>query len=338
MPLIEPAAEAWDAFLERTPGGHPLQTTPWAQLKTDFGWQARRLAVAEEGSILAGAQMLVRRLGPFAVAYVPKGPVVAEPEGLAELLRGLHQEARRRGAVYLKLEPEWRQGSWLSDLARAHGFRASPESFQPRSTLWVSLEGEEEEILGRMHAKWRYNIRLAGRRGIEVTRDDDPGLEAFGRIMAATGRRDAFGVHSAEYYRAAYRAFRRRGWVALFLARHDGRPVAGLMAFRLGPAAYYLFGGWDGREGWRMPNHALQWAAMCWAREAGCRYYDLWGIPDEIGRRGEQDGDLERRDGLWGVYRFKRGFGGQVVRYLPALDAVYRPRLHRLYRLLRRLR
>lgn len=338
MPLIKPTPQVWDTFVERTPGGHPLQTTPWGELKSAFGWQPRRLAVEHNGALLAGAQVLFRRLGPIVVAYAPKGPVVAEPEALAELSRGLHALARRHRATYLKVEPEWPAGSWLAELLGVHGFEPSTESFQPRSTLWVSLEGDEEAVLGQMHAKWRYNVRLAERKGILVEQAGEEGLEAFARIMAATSGRDGFGVHSSAYYRRAYRAFAPRDWAALFLARYEGQALAGLMAFRLGPAAYYFYGGWDGREGSRMPNHALQWSAMRWARERGCLGYDLWGIPDEIGERGEEEGDLERRGGLWGVYRFKRGFGGQMVRYAPAHDAIYRPFLHRLYRLARRWR
>jgi peptidoglycan pentaglycine glycine transferase (the first glycine) len=42
---------------------------------------------------------------------------------------------------------------------------------------------------------------------------------------------------------------------------------------------------------------------------------------------------VERHDGLWGVYRFKRGFGGRVARFAGAFDRVYNPLMYRLYRL-----
>jgi lipid II:glycine glycyltransferase (peptidoglycan interpeptide bridge formation enzyme) len=80
----------------------------------------------------------------------------------------------------------------------------------------------------------------------------------------------------------------------------------------------------------RMPTYLLQWAAMRWARDRGCTSYDLWGLPDE-------DEDVleanftERSDGLWGVYRFKRGFGGQVMRAAAAWEKVYQPLLYQLY-------
>ena len=80
-----------------------------------------------------------------------------------------------------------------------------------------------------------------------------------------------------------------------------------------------------------MPNYALQWAAMQWAKSRGCTEYDLWGIPDEDEATLEAQ-YLERSDDLWGVYRFKRGWGGQLVRSIGAWDQVYNPALYAAYR------
>ena len=83
----------WDAFVAAHPDGHLLQTSQWAALKCQFGWQVERVASTKDGHIVAGAQVLLRRL-PWGqtLAYVPKGPLVdwrnprlAQP--LLELLR-----------------------------------------------------------------------------------------------------------------------------------------------------------------------------------------------------------------------------------------------------------
>jgi lipid II:glycine glycyltransferase (peptidoglycan interpeptide bridge formation enzyme) len=86
-----------------------------------------------------------------------------------------------------------------------------------------------------------------------------------------------------------------------------------------------------------MAPYAVQWAAMQWAKERGCTTYDLWGIPDY------EESELEaqftgRSDGLWGVYRHKRGYGGKIVRYAGAFDYVYSKLLYGLYQLLYKLR
>jgi len=85
---------------------------------------------------------------------------------------------------------------------------------------------------------------------------------------------------------------------------------------------------------------ALQWAAMRWARDRGCTRYDLWGIPDEVGAdpAAYADPDSWGEGGLWGVYRFKQGFGGQVVRYTGAWDMPLSKVEYALYRLAVRAR
>jgi lipid II:glycine glycyltransferase (peptidoglycan interpeptide bridge formation enzyme) len=91
-----------------------------------------------------------------------------------------------------------------------------------------------------------------------------------------------------------------------------------------------VYGGSSEMERERMPNYLLQWEAMRWAKARGCEEYDLWGVPDESQEALEAH-FAERSDGLWGVYRFKRGFGGDVRRAVQASDRVYRPLLYRLY-------
>ncbi|MFN8598383.1 MAG: peptidoglycan bridge formation glycyltransferase FemA/FemB family protein [Anaerolineae bacterium] len=63
----------------------------------------------------------------------------------------------------------------------------------------------------------------------------------------------------------------------------------------------------------------------------GCTEYDLWAFPTKTKRPEAQY--LDRSDDLWGVYRFKRGFGGKVVRFAGAYDRVYDPLLYQAYKL-----
>jgi len=182
--------------------------------------------------------------------------------------------------------------------------------------------------LARMKQKCRYNVRLAEKREINVRPWQD--LDGFHRLMQITGGRDGFGVHSPEYYRRAYELFHPAGMAELLVAEYAGRPLAALMVFALGQRSYYLYGASSEEERNRMPAYLLQWRAMQWARQRGCQEYDLWGIPD-FDEDHLEAGFETRADGLWGVYRFKRGFGGQVKRAAQALDRVYSPLLYRLF-------
>jgi len=326
-----PDPEAWDRFVAGDPSGHLLQTWAWGDLKAAFGWRARRLAVERDGALLAGAQILYRRFGPLSVAYVPKGPVLCDDsDDVARALwAAVHRDARRSHAVFIKVEPPWRDSDpcrheWLA----RYGFQPSDATIQPRRTIVVDLTPDEDTLLAKMKSKWRYNIRLAERKGVLVKQVGAEGVPTFYDLMRITAERDEFGIHSAAYFHRALELFAPSGRAALFLAYLDGEPLAGLMAFAFHGRAWYMYGASSNRHRETMPNHRLQWHAMLWAKAKGCREYDLWGIPDV-------DPDSHA---LAGVGRFKEGFGGEAVRFVGAYDYAYSPVLMRVAGLLRSLR
>ncbi len=319
MPLVD--AAQWSVFLARHPAAHILQTAAWGELKSAFGWQAERVVAGE-----AGAQILFRRLPlGFTLAYIPRGPIGApNPEFWAEI----DAICRSRRAVFLKVEPD----IWEEEHAEIpQGFRPSPHSIQPRRTVVINLQGSEEELLARMKQKTRYNIGLAEKKGVIVRPWED--IAGFSKMMDVTAARDEFGVHSEAYYRKAHELFHSAGTCELLVAEYEGKPLAALMAFARGPRAWYFYGASTNEERNRMPTYLLQWEAMRWARAKGCTEYDLWGVPDEDESQLEAQFEA-RSDGLWGVYRFKRGFGGTVKRAASAIDRVYISPLYTAYKVL----
>ena len=334
-----PDAQAWDDFVARHPAGHILQTPAWGQLKESFGWRSQWVTLAgDPGQIAAGALALYRPLplGLGRIAYVPKGPLLdwEYSGGVAEaLMSALHRAARKQRAILHKLEPDLPDAPQWRARLRALGFRPSPQGVQPRRTLIVNLEAEEEDILRAMKQKTRYNVRLAARKGVAVRQGrGEADLALFNALMSATAARDDFRVHEPAYYRRAWELFAPAGRAALFLAEFEGAALAGVMVFALGARAWYFYGASANERRNLMAPYALQWAAMRWARGRGCRTYDLWGVPDEDKATLEAE-FTHRSDGLWGVYRFKRGFGGRLTRSVGAWDKVYRPGRYALYRL-----
>ncbi len=355
--LLPPAdAVTWDRFVAAQPSGHLLQSWGWGAFKRGQGWTPARLAVYDRTDALqATAGVLFRRPArgvPISVAYVPRGPVMAFDEAqppTVALLAGLHSLCRRRGAIFLKIEPNCEADPRLARMLAAAGFRPA-RRVQPVRTILLDLQpaAPEDALLAAMKPKTRYNIRLAGRRGVTVRPATTPAdLQAFYDLMTVTGTRDEFAVHSLDYYQSALAQFgpklsfqeREPGsgvgpQATLLLADHPDhpQPLAGLMAFAFGAEAIYMYGASSdaGRE--HMPTYLLQWAAMRWARAQGCHRYDFWGIPDDPTAEAPADGDNPNvRQGLWGVYRFKQGFGGREVTYPGAWDFVYRPLAYRLY-------
>jgi lipid II:glycine glycyltransferase (peptidoglycan interpeptide bridge formation enzyme) len=318
----------WDSFVAAHPQGHLLQGFAWGKLKENFGWQPVRLALLEADRIQATAQVLFRRLPLVTLAYVPRGPVVDWNNKVAVkmLLQAIERAGRARRAVFLKIEPNLPHAPALHERLRGLGFRSS-RTVQPRSTLVLNLELDEDELLGQMKSKTRYNVRLAGRRGVTIrSAQHIDEVSVFYDMLLETAQRDAFGIHTLAYYQAVYHLFNASGQGNLLFAEREGQLLAALWAIAFGQETIYMYGA-SRREGQRhMPTYLLQWEAMRWARSRGCSRYDLWGIPDSVAT--EQDERVRKkeknvRDGLWGVYRFKQGFGGEIVRTPGAYDLPY---------------
>jgi len=317
---------AWRDFLANHPKAHILQTAEWGELKSGFDWEPVRLLSGE-----TGAQILFRRLPlGFTIAYLPK-PLDSIYDNAA-FWEELDVVCRLKRAVFLKLEPDaWQDVAGSGNpppVSHLTGFSPSLGNIQPPRTIVIDLRGSEDEILARMKQKTRYNIRLAAKKNVTVRAWDD--LDGFHQMMRVTGGRDGFGVHSLEYYRRAYKLFHPTSMAEILVAEFGGKPLAALMVFVRDGRSYYMYGASTDEERNRMPTYLLQWEAMRWARERGAQGYDLWGVPDESEDMLEAQFE-SRRDGLWGVYRFKRGFGGEVKRAEQAFDRVYNPVLYWVY-------
>ena len=328
MPIV--SLTDWNQFLSNHPNAHLLQTGEWGELKSAFGWKPVRLVNGE-----AGVQVLFRKLPlGLTIGYIPKGPL---GRGNAEFWQEIDFVCRKNHAIFHKWEIDgWKEveddffieRATIMYLQQKMGYKESPHNIQPPRTIVVDISGDEEEILARMKQKTRYNIRLAEKKGVTVRAWND--IESFHKMMLVTGGRDGFGIHSLEYYKRAYELLHPKGLAEILVAEYEGKPLATLFVARNGNCAYYLYGASTDEERNRMPTYLLQWEAMKWAKARGCEKYDLWGVPDEDEATLEANFE-SRHDGLWGVYRFKRGFGGELKRAAQAMDRVYNPLLYWAY-------
>jgi len=310
----------WDAFVSGHASGHILQSWEWGEIKAEGGWRPIRLVLHSQGHIQGAAQVLVRSL-PFGfgrLAYVPKGPVIdwRDPQRRDEMIDALRRVAAEQRVIAVKVEPEILDGPVALDLHRA-GLQAS-SPVQMRSSIWVDLTTSEEEMLARQKQKTRYNIRLAARRGVTVERGSSSDLDAWYEMYRTTAQRDAFTIHTLDYYRLVLATLEPRGMARLLLARHEGDLLAGIIVFCFGARAQYMYGASSNSKRNLMAPYLVQWEGMRWAKQQGAEIYDLWGIPDRLA----EDEDL------WGVYRHKRGYGGETVRYIGAFDLVHAPLRH----------
>ena len=320
----------WDAAIEALDGSI-LQSWRWGAFKSKHGWSATRLLVTLDGKPRIAAQVLDRPVGPMTVLYAPRGPAVAESDqpAVAALTLAIDNLASQRRAAIAFLEPD-RTDLVLPDSGNL-GWDVSSVELQPLRTIKVRVDRDDDEILAGMKNKSRYNVRLAGRRGVSVRVADLSEIVDFYEVLEETSHRDEFGIHSIEYYADMLDVF--GDDAALLIAEYEGAIAAGAIVLRHGAEAIYMFGASSREYQRHMPTHLLQFEAMRWAREHGCVWYDLWGIPPTDTPPDEADGgELNVRSGLWGVYRFKQGFGGEVVDYPGVFERQYYPRLINLWR------
>ncbi len=298
-------------FLEDSPGCHFAQSPLWARVKA--GWKYELvLSEGESGEIAGGAGALIRKLPVFGnIIYCPRGPVCGDDSRVLEdITSGLKELMGRYRAFAVIAEPdvlesdmEFRAG------AQALGWRFGKvrdarDTIQPRSVFRVDLSGKtEEEVMAAFHKKLRYNIRLAQRRGVEVAEGGREDIEAFAGLMEVTARRDGFTARGREYYYRLWDALAPEH-LTLLLARAQGELLAGGLFVHMGGKTWYLYGASGDEHRNLMPCHLMQWEAIRRAIQRRDRLYDLRGfleITDETDPRG-------------GLYRFKRQFGGDLVR------------------------
>ncbi len=288
-----------------------LQRWAWGAFKERHGWRVVR--DAGDGFVV---QMLLKRKFGVTIGYVPRGPALdwSDTASVSACLRALTNLCKREGIALALIEPD----AMLPADFNLPRYDLSPSnlSVQPLRTIIVRCDRDDDALLAAMKQKTRYNVRLAAKRGVTVRQGSVDDLPAFWALLQTTATRDAFGVHTLDYYTDLLRFFPPPDHGALLCAEYGGEIVAAAILLRGGPHAIYLAGASSDTHREHMPTYALQYAALQWARDAGCTHYDLWGIPPTDAPPDAVQGEQQNvRDGLWGVYRFKQGFGGDVVSY-----------------------
>ena len=289
----------------------------------------------------------------LSILYSPKGPLLdwANESLRKRVLNDLQSFAMKQGAIFLKMDPDVVLGTGipnseddvvdnvgqavLSELKR-RGWMYASDQIQFKNTVQIDLNPSEEEILARMKQKTRYNIRLAERKGVAVRVGTKEDLPMLYKMYAETSVRDGFVIRDEGYYETVWEMFMpsanslisnspvanlQSPFTEPLIAEVNNEPGAAIFVFYFAGRAYYVYGMSRDVHREKMPTYFLQWEAMKRAKANGCSIYDMWGAPDVF----------DESDSMWGVYRFKEGFGGKVIRTLGARDFAPNPLWYKLY-------
>ncbi len=326
--------DRYNRFVASHPKGHFLQLWEWGLVKKGMGWEPLPLVLEQDGEI-RGSLLILKKKLPVpgmkkCIFYSPRGPVVdVEDEELCRILfEGARRAAKDHGAVFLKIDPDVVYSNGVfQDILKKCGFKRNEtglnfEGVQPNFVFRLNIIPSEEKLLKNMHSKTRYNIKLARRKGVKVREaENEEDLKTFYTLLEETAERDKFLIRGYEYFEWIWDLMVKSGYAQLFMAEYEGQVIAAALALILGDKVWYLYGASSNKYRNVMPNYLLQWEMIRWARNNGCSVYDFRGV----------SGDLDENNPLYGLYRFKRGFGGEFIEFMGEWDRVYSPFLYWLW-------
>lgn len=339
------------------------QTAFWSAVKQNMGLSSfavelspgRTVPAPVIANALYDMLIIIRQIDRnSSIAYVPYGPEV-EPEEeyqgrfleeLSELLRPFLP----KHCIAIRYELCWQSywakdkdcyddtGNWTGEpeqYAREFrfnfqtvykNFRQANGNSLPSSTVFIDLRDDYPTILRRMKPKTRYNIGLALRKGITVQRAGMESLEIWNRLYAESAMRNGFLVHDPKHFKAVLqtRADDTLSPVDIYLliARMDNKPLAAMFLAISDIRGVYLYGASSSSHRNMMAPYALQWEAIRICKERHCLKYDMFGIaPAAIPSHP-----------LYGLYKFKTGFGGQPFHRMGSWDYPIDQEKYRFFR------
>lgn len=306
----------WDDFVGTEPQSQFAQSWDWADFQLGLGAKIWRLAVLDNGEILATAKFTKKPLFiGKSYFYCDRGPVMKDNIFNMQIFNLLIEEinkiAQSEKAIFFRFDPVY-------NLSGVNGLSKTID-IQPKKTAILDLSKNEEELLAAMHQKTRYNIRLAQKKGVVIEQAGKEKFEEFWRLMEETRERDEFKLHGKEYYRQMLSL----DFIKLYFAKYEGKVIAASIVARYGDMATYMHGGSSNNDREVMAPFLLQWTAIADAKKAGLKYYDFYGVDEN----------------KWpGVTRFKMGFNPAVFEYSGTHDLVYNNLWYSVYKWLRIIR
>lgn len=283
-----------------------LQSWEWGEIKRPT-WNPIRLT---ENNI--PIQILTRKI-PFlntSFGYIPRG--FSKESINSQLLESLRSFSRKELKLsHLIIEPEITESEGVA--FSSAGFYSKGKTIQPNQTNILPLHEGEEAVWMKMKGNYRRNIKKSKREGclVKVFDTSDEALNRFYHIMEAIFARTTYVMYDKGYFSKVWSLLSKPHMAKIFIAVKGGVDVGAYFVAYDVHSAYELYGGVTiaGRD--VEAGYLLKWAAIKDAIESNKQFYDHWGIAPVIGD------DYDKNHELYHISKFKEGFGGDIVKYLP---------------------
>lgn len=338
--ILKPEEEAlWGKFIKKHPLATVHQTPAWGSFQAKVSSRGKYwIVVLEKDGEIIGGTLIIRQGLPkgFSWLYAARGPLLDFDSDdidiqIDKLLDTLKNIAKKEKSIFLRIDPPIPAEQTL----KIPHFKPTSHGFQPEHTLILDLEADEDKILAQMKPKGRYNIRLATKKGVQIRKTESKkqakfhdDIQKFYEILEETTIRDGFSGHKLDFYKNMVETLAEKDLATLYIAEYNGQVIAGIIATFFGDTATYYYGVSSNHHRNVMAPYLLQWTAIQEAKERGHKHYDFLGIA----------GSNDPKDPWHGITQFKHKFGGQDQAYTPAQEYAFKPLLHFLYQIYKKLR
>ena len=323
------------AFAKTSPYKSFMQTPEIANLREQNGWTPYYFAVKQDEKILAATMAVAKPtfLGK-SLYYTPGGPLMdLEDTKLTNFFfKHLKQFIKTHNGYALRIDPYYeliqrdRDGQIvpggfnhqkaLNNLTK-FGFKTISDSDQPKYLFALDIDGRTpDELLASFKRNTRNHIRKAEKMGVKVRELKKSELNVLKQITESTSIRRGFADRPLSYYEQMYDLFLPKDEVKFIVAEADKIPLSAAMFMTYGDEIIYLFSGSD--EKYMKEYNAqylIQWHMIKYAAEHHFKRYNFYGI------QGLPDPNAKD----YGVYNFKKGFGGQVIELIGTFDLPLSP-------------
>ncbi len=330
----EDSKNEYKKFLEGHEKCNFQQSLEWAEIKKP-NWQPEViLAEDEQKNIIGSLCVLIRKIPIFGnLMYASRGPVcdVHDIAVIKQLTDGAKELAKKYNAIGLRIEPDVESDDkTFRDIVENLGYKIKDDAkdfkdqIQPRYVFRLDVKDKtEEEVMSGFHQKWRYNIRLAGRKGVVVKEGTREDLKDFHKIMEETGKRDDFIIRPLSYFEKMYDNLVPGGHMKLLMAYYEDKPISGVIPIMYGNKTWYLYGASSNQHRNLMPNYLLQWEMIKMSIAKHDAIYDFRGV----------SGVVDENHPQYGLYRFKKGFGAKFTEFIGEIYIPFKPIKYQLYKI-----
>lgn len=328
----EKSKNEYKKFLESHERCNFQQSLEWAEVKKPNWNPEVILAEDEQGNIIGSLCVWIRKMSIFGnIMYASRGPIcdIHDISVMKQLTQGAKQLAKKYNAMCLRIEPDiLSEDKIFREIVTNLGYKIKDDAkdfkdeIQPRYVFRLDIKGKtEEEILAGFKQKWRYNIRLAIKKGVIVKEGTREDLKDFHRIMVETGARDGFIIRPLEYFEKMYDCLGPKHMKVL-MAYYEDKPISGVIPIFYGNKTWYLYGASSNEHRNLMPNYLLQWEMIKLAIKRQDDIYDFRGV----------SGVVDKSHPQYGLYRFKQGFGATFTEFIGEVYMPFKPLTYKIYK------